>query len=146
MPENLLDANEIGQGVSTRVLERLHLADKLPFALGWGCLFGLCVPGFDLWWLAWCGLVPLLVLIAGCRGKREALLVGLIFGIGFNLVGLSWYLGLYPLRWIGIDDWLGFQCAGLVWIVESLHEAVLFAAFAILVYALPLRQGWMPCA
>lgn len=139
------EGNETSQGARISLIELIPLIDKLPFALGSGCLFGLCAPGFELWWLAWFGLVPLLVLIAGCRGKHEALFIGLVFGVGYNLVSLAWYLGLYPLRWMGIDDWLGFQCAVLVWIVESFHEAILFAAFAILVYALPMRQGLIAC-
>src|SRR5215475_14175383 len=75
--------------------------DKLPFALGFGCLLGLSSAGFDQSWLAWCGLAPLLVLVAMCRRPAEAILVGFGFGLGYHLVALRWYLGLYPLKWMG---------------------------------------------
>ena len=48
------------------------------------------------------------------------------------------------MRWLGLDDWLGIQAAALVWIVESFHESLLFSAFALLIFCLPLRAGYFP--
>ena len=104
------------------LIERMSWTDKAPIALGFGCLFGLSSPGFDLWWLAWVGLAPLLVLIQGARNKLEAGIIGLSFGMGYHLVALAWYLGLYPLRWLGMEDWLAFQSTVIVWAVEALHQ------------------------
>jgi apolipoprotein N-acyltransferase len=125
-------------------LERLSWSERLPAAFAFGCLLGLSCPGFDQWWLAWIGLVPLLVLLRSVGGFSEAALVGLTFGMGYNLVALSWYLGLFPLRWLGLGDWLGVQAAGIVWLFESMHESLLIAAFATLTYSLPTRSGYLP--
>lgn len=125
-------------------LGQFQVAEKLPFAFIFGCILGLSSPGLDQWWLAWIGLVPLLVLLRGARSATEATLTGLAFGLGYYLVSLSWYLGLFPLRWLGLDDWLGIQVAAFIWFVESLHEALLIAAFSFLIYCLPLRAGFLP--
>jgi apolipoprotein N-acyltransferase len=116
--------------------------NKLPFALVFGCIMGLTSPGFDQWWVAWFGLAPFLVLIALCRSKREAILSGFCFGMGYHLVSLNWYLSLYPLHWLHVDNWLAIQAVGALWIVEAVHESLLVTGFAWLVYALPMRPGF----
>ncbi|HEY9870950.1 MAG TPA: apolipoprotein N-acyltransferase [Candidatus Obscuribacterales bacterium] len=126
------------------LVERLSWTDKIPIALGCGCLLGLSAPGFDVWWLAWIGLAPLLVLIQGCRGRAEAAVVGFSFGMGYNLVALGWYLGLYPLRWMGLEDWIAFQAVVLVWVIEAVHQSLLMAGTALLVFVLPMRAGFVP--
>ncbi|MBS1952826.1 MAG: apolipoprotein N-acyltransferase [Cyanobacteria bacterium SZAS-4] len=134
----------LGPTTSVAWLQRFSSFEKLPFAFAFGCLLGLSSPGFDQSWLAWIGVAPLLVLLRGCSTRMEAFLTGLSFGVGFYLVSLSWCLGLFPLRWLGLDDWLGVQAAGLVWAVESVHEALLIGAFALMVFCLPLRAGYLP--
>lgn len=134
----------LGPTTSVAWLQRFSSFEKLPFAFAFGCLLGLSSPGFDQWWLAWIGVAPLLVLLRGCSSRMEAFLTGLSFGVGFYLVSLSWCLGLFPLRWLGLDDWLGVQAAGLVWAIESVHEALLVGAFALMVFCLPLRAGYFP--
>jgi apolipoprotein N-acyltransferase len=124
-------------------LERFSIFEKGPFAFFFGALLGISTPGFDLWWVAWIGLAPLLVLVRASRTQFEATMTGLLFGLGYYLVALSWYLGLFPLRWLGIDDWVAVQAVGLVWVLESVHEALLLAAFAWLVHCLPLRSGFL---
>jgi apolipoprotein N-acyltransferase len=119
----------------------LTLVNKLPFAFAFGMILGLSSPGFDQWWLTWCGLAPLLVLLALCRSRNEALLCGFTFGFSYHLVALSWYLGLYPMRWLGLDNWLAFQAAVLLWFVEAAHESLLVVGFSWMVYSLPMRPG-----
>jgi len=139
-----LDIEQRGVAPFPSLLEQLSWADKAPLACGFGCLLGLSSPGYDLWWLAWVGLAPLLVLIQGCRTTVQSALTGAVFGIGYYLVALRWYLGLYPLRWLGLADWLGFQAAVGAWLLESFHQGLLIAGFAALVYAVPMRAGFLP--
>jgi apolipoprotein N-acyltransferase len=47
------------------------------------------------------------------------------------------------MRWLGVDDWVAVQAVGFVWLLESMHEALLFAAFAWLVFCLPMRAGYL---
>lgn len=119
--------------------------NKFPFAVVFGCILALSSPGYDQWWLAWFGLAPLLVLISLCRSRNEALLCGLGFGMGYHLVSLSWYLSLYPITWMGVDNWLGMQAVSIVWILESAHESLLTVGFAWMIYSLPMRPGYLGC-
>jgi apolipoprotein N-acyltransferase len=118
-------------------------ANKLPFAIVFGCILGLTSPGFDQGWIAWCGLTPLLVLLALCRSKREAILCGFCFAMGYHLVALNWYLSLYPLDWLHINNWLAMQAVVVLWIFEAIHESLLITGFALLVYTLPTRPGFL---
>lgn len=144
MQSSGLEVEQVQVAPRPGLIERLSWTDKIPIALGCGCLLGLSAPGFDVWWLAWIGLAPLLMLIQGCRGKAEASVVGFSFGMGYNLVALGWYLGLYPLRWMGLEDWIAFQAVVLVWVLEAAHQALLMAGMALLVFVLPMRAGLLP--
>ncbi len=123
---------------------QLLWVDRALLSFGFGMLLGLSTPGFDYAWLAWCGLAPLMVLLRGVQSKKEAVLVGLAFGMGYHLVGLSWLLKLYPLTWMGLDQDSSFRIALGTWVVESFHQALLFAGFAFFLVALPMRAGWLP--
>jgi len=125
-------------------LESQRQSIKLPLAFLMGGILGLSTPGFDLAPVAWVGLVPLLILTRACRHPIEAALTGLTFGTGYYAIALSFFLGLQPLRWLGINDLLGLQVVVLTWIAESLHCAVLIALFSLLVFCLPLRAGFLP--
>lgn len=126
------------------MLEATGFGAKLPLAFLFGSILGLSSAGFDQSWIAWIGVAPLLVILRTVNGMKEAAFVGLAFGLGYHLVATSWFLGLFPLRWLGVEDWLGVQLTVLVWIFESLHEALLIGGFAFLVFCLPLRSGFLP--
>ncbi|PWT95663.1 MAG: apolipoprotein N-acyltransferase [Candidatus Melainabacteria bacterium] len=123
--------------------QSLASVNKLPFAIVFGIFLGLTSPGFDQSWLAWCGLAPLLVLLFVAQSRNEALLCGFCFGFSYHLVALSYYLGLYPLLWMGQDNWVAILIAGLVWILEAAHESLLMVGFSWLVYSLPMRPGFL---
>jgi apolipoprotein N-acyltransferase len=112
--------------------------------LGAGAMLGLCAPGMEQWYLAWCGLVPLLLLAAGSQNVGHAFLRGLGFGMGYNLVYLSWYLGLHPLEWMGLDWWASIPASIGAWAVASLHQALIVSVFAMLCRCLPLTGGFVP--
>jgi apolipoprotein N-acyltransferase len=144
MQSSELPVEALDSGADTGWLESFGLAEKLPVALVFGCVLGLSAPTFGFSWLAWVGLVPLLVLIRGAGTQLEAVLVGLVYGLGYHLVGLSWYLGLHPMAWMGLGDLIGDQIVALTWVIESLHESLLFAAFAWTIHCLPVRAGLVP--
>lgn len=126
------------------LLQRVGLLEKLPATLLFGGLLALSSPGFDCWWIAWFGLVPLLVLVRGCRGKAEALWTGLCFGLAYQLLAHRWLLDLYPLSMFQIHDLVSLLAAGLMWLAESAHQATLMGVFALFIYMLPLRSGVVP--
>ncbi|MBU6450887.1 MAG: apolipoprotein N-acyltransferase [Cyanobacteria bacterium REEB67] len=125
-------------------LESQRQSIKLPIAFLLGAIFGLSSPGFDFSRLAFIGLVPLLILTRACTTPLQAGLTGLVFGTGYYAIALSFFTGLLPLQWLGVNDIFGYQVVLLTWIVESLHCAVLVGIFSLLVYCLPLRPGFLP--
>jgi apolipoprotein N-acyltransferase len=134
--------NETGN--RTAFFNRVGIFEKLPFALIFGALFGLSSPGLDVWWLAWIGMVPLFLILRSCRTTLESGLIGLAFGFAYHLVCHRWILELYPLTVFQIHDLLGMAGVWSIWFVEALHQAILTALFALMVYALPTRSGLLP--
>lgn len=143
MDLNEIAVEQVGSPQPADLLQRLGWLGLIPVALTCGAVLGLSSAGFDYWWLAWCGIAPLLVLLIRCRNSIEAALAGFCFGLGYHLVTLSWYFGLLPLKWAGINDWLAVQMVGLTWLAQAAHEALLIALFAWLVFCLPLRSGYL---
>src|SRR5262245_10446104 len=92
-----------------------------------GAVFGLSAPGYDHWYLAWFGLVPLLLLVASSRSLAVALLRGLIFGTAYNLVYLNWLLKLHPLDWLGFNWWQSMLMATAAWAIVALHQGIITA-------------------
>ena len=115
------------------LLETTRPGLKLPFAFLGGALLGLSTPGFDQAFLAWLGLVPLLVLLRGARNTFEAVCTGFTFGFGYYAVALSFFAGLNPLRWMQIPDILGYQLIFLSWLLEAALQALLIALFSFFV-------------
>lgn len=142
--QSSLQVESASPTTTSGLLENLEWMQRLALALVFGCILGLSSPGIDCWWLAWIGLAPLMVLVASCKRKSEAALTGLSFGLAYHCVCLRWFLGLYPLNWMGMADWLSFQSAAFVWLLESLHQALLISAFALLLYVLPMRASFLP--
>lgn len=93
-----------------------------------GLVLALAFPPFDAWWLAPLAVAGLLLLVRGLPA-RPALIVGLVFGLGFFLLLLRW------LTVIGWDAWLGTSA------VQALMFAPIGPALA-LVQRLPGWPAW----
>lgn len=128
----------------TSLLLNLGLLEKLPVTLASGALLGCSSPGLDMWWLAWFGLIPLIILTLSCKRHFEALLLGFVFGVGYYLVSLRWLLELYSYAAFYVGDWLGLVATAQMWLLESMHEACLYAIFGFFIFALPKRAGFLP--
>ncbi len=109
-----------------------------------GGLLGLSAPGFDQWYLVWIGLVPLLLFASSSTNPWQAFLRGLVFGWAYNLVYLNWYLSLYPLNWLGFNNWQGILLATAAWLIVSAHQAIIIGIFTALYRLLPLSGGFLP--
>ncbi len=108
-----------------------------------GAALGLSAPGFGQWFLAWVGLVPLLLLAVSSSGPAQSFLRGAVFGFAYNLVYLNWYLGLHPLNWLGFNDWQSAALAALAWLIVCLHQALITGGFAALARVIPLTGGFL---
>src|SRR5437763_7830510 len=72
----------IRAGVPTLAEASLSIASAL--------LLVLSFPDFDLWWLAWVGLVPLLVDVTRMSETGRAFLLGWLWGVSF-FYGTCWW-------------------------------------------------------
>lgn len=73
-----------------------------------GVLTALAFPKFGLWWLAWVGLVPLFQALFRARNWRQALGLGVIFGLVFFGLNLFWVTSL--ARFVGGWAFFGWFC------------------------------------
>jgi apolipoprotein N-acyltransferase len=122
--------------------EQLSLFEKIIGAAATGLVLGLSGTGFGVWWLAWCAVAPLLILIRGSKSWKEAIVVGLVFGLAYNLLTLSWLFSFYPstaLPHIAI-----VLISTVTGLAGATVRALSFAGFSLLLYALPMRAGIFP--
>ena len=101
-------------------------------------LLVLSFPNFDLWWLAWIGLAPLLLAVATTSRKRTAFLLGLIWGAIF-FYGTCWWL-TYPMihyaqtpNGQGMPPWLAYLLFVLPVLAVSIFPAAACACISRLV-------------
>ncbi len=113
-------------------------------ALFSGAILGFSAPGFDQWYLAWLGMVPFFLLVAGSETLWQATLRGFVFGMAYNLVYLNWYLGLHSLSWMGINELQSLALSTFCWAFVSAHQGVICAIFAFLMRLIPLCGGALP--
>ncbi len=108
----------------------------------------MCSPGLapfhDQWYLAWVGMVPFFLLLATSRSIVEAGAFGLSFGLGYNLVYLSWYLGLQPLDWLNYNQVQGWSMAGFAWVFAATHQALMVMIYAVLFKIIPSAGSFLP--
>ncbi len=98
-----------------------------------GILLVLSHPSFNLFPLAWVGLVPLLIAVRSVPNAKSAIRIGYISGLTFFAGLLYWIVLLYPFANIFVTV-LGY--AALV-----AYAALYFAVFSLLVYQLPHKSG-----
>ena len=112
-------------------------------ASGSALLLVLAFPNFDIWWLAWIGLAPLLFAVATTSRNRGAFLLGLIWGTIF-FYGTCWWLTYPMIHYGGVSAWLAYPllllpvvfvsafpalaCACISLVVKRFGSAAIFAA------------------
>ncbi len=67
----------------------------------------LAFPNFDLWWLAWIGLAPLLFAVARTRQSQTAFLLGMLWGTIF-FYGTCWWLTYPMIHYAHVPAWLAY--------------------------------------
>ena len=92
-------------------------------------LLVLSFPNFDLWWLAWIGLTPLLFVVATTSRKRTAFVLGLIWGVIF-FYGTCWWLTHPMIHFAGVAPWLAYPLLLLPVVFVSIFPALACACIA----------------
>src|SRR5258707_41714 len=92
-------------------------------AIASALLLVLSFPDFDLWWLAWIGLIPLLVALARTPRAGRAFLLGWLWGLIF-FYGSCWWL-TYPIIHYGhISAWFAYPLLVLPVSLVAIFPAV----------------------
>ncbi len=92
---------------------------------------GLTPSPTEAWPLAWIALVPLWFIVVRGQSIRGNALSGLIWGIGYHGLALSWITGIHPMDWMGVPWLASIAIALFCWIVITLWGALLVAVWAI---------------
>ncbi len=85
---------------------------------------GIAAAPANLWPLAWIALVPLW-LLSQVQTPRRAILGGIIWGVGYHGLVLTWITGLHPLTWMGVPWLASLAIAWSCWGLASLWGALL---------------------
>jgi apolipoprotein N-acyltransferase len=93
-----------------------------------GILLMFCFPEYDLFWLAWLALIPLLMALRSARTWWEAAICG-------GITGLFYFGGV--LNWVQIVGiWVGNRYGVLAWIALVLFQSLFLVLFGWLVFVL----------
>ncbi len=92
----------------------------------------LSFPNFDLWWLAWIGLVPLLFALATASRIRSACVLGLLWGTIF-FYGTCWWLTYPMIHYGGVSEWLAYPLLLLPIILVSVFPALACACVSLVI-------------
>ena len=120
-----------------RRIEALGLVPRLVLASLTGACFSLAAPPGGLFWLAWVGATPLLVLMRHTGTSwRDALVTGLVAGLGVGLGGFRWIAGMLE-QFTGVPAVVGV--IGLFFF--SLWMALPYGLWAVAIRLGP-QAGW----
>ena len=115
------------------LLVSIHPTIKLFFICLSGFLLSLSAPGYDLWFLAWILISPLFIVINTSKNVKETVLYSFIFGFSYNFWYLHWLFSLYPLDWLGFNNFQSLLISFLALFVTSACAAMFFVLFSLCV-------------
>lgn len=99
-----------------------------------GFVLSLCAPGYDLWFLAWIGLVPLFIIINTSKKINESMIYSFLFGLAYNLSYLHWLISMHPLYWMGFNNFQSIFISILAVVVVSVYNSMFFILFSVSVF------------
>ena len=118
--------------VLTFIRESMPSLREAAMAFGSAVLLILAFPNFEIWWLAWIGLTPLLFAVANTSRKRKAFVLGLLWGT-FFFYGTCWWLTYPMIHYGGVSAWLAYPLLLLPVVFVSLFPAVTCASASLVV-------------
>ena len=99
-----------------------------------GFITAMSMPGYDLWFLAWVGFIPLILAIKNTHSLKMSILCSFAFGLSYNLLTLIWLAHLHPLKWLGFTFIQSLALTGLIWTVVSAYASIYLCLFGISIY------------
>jgi apolipoprotein N-acyltransferase len=121
------------RNIATLARARAATVAEVSLVAGSALLCILSFPNFDLWFLAWVGLTPSLILIMLARSARRAFLLGWVWGLVF-FYGSCWWL-TYPIIHYGhISAWFAYPLLLLPVGVVALFPALFYLLLVRLIH------------
>jgi apolipoprotein N-acyltransferase len=123
----------------TRIRLRRAIKSSLPspseasLVTGSALLTVLSFPNFDLWFLAWVSLVPLLTVIARGATVGKAFVAGWVWGTIF-FYGTCWWLTFPMIHYAGISVWLAYPLLLIPIVFVSVFPALACAAISLVLF------------
>jgi len=118
--------------------------DKIFLIFASGILMAMGCEPFDWWVLSWFSLVPLWLLINNNTSVRKNLIMGLVWGLGYHGLTISWILGIHPMTWLGVP-WLASLLIALVcWLLISLWGASLVILWTMAMTFFQVNESRLP--
>ena len=126
------DASITRRPVRARIWKALLTPAEASLITGSALLTVLSFPNFDLWFLAWFSLTPLLIVVARARNVRTAFLAGWLWGTIF-FYGTCWWLTYPMIHSAQIRAWLAYPLVLLPVVFVALFPALACALVAQLI-------------
>lgn len=106
---------------------------KILISILGGIFLSFSAPGYNLWIIAWIGLVPLFTIINISKRTSETLLLSFLFGFSYNFSCLHWLLSLHPLTWLGLSIKESYFVSFFALLIPAFYNALFFVLFAYVV-------------
>lgn len=107
-----------------------------------GFFLSLSAPGYDLWIIAWIGLIPLFMILASSKKIKEVLLCSFLYGLGYNILYLWWLASLHPLDWLGLSSLMSIVISIFSLSFVSVYNSVFFVCYSVLYLLVKKISGW----
>lgn len=101
-----------------------------------GFLLSLSAPGYNLWLIAWFGLVPLFIIIYTSKKISALSLYSFLFGFAYNISCLHWIFSLHPLSWLGFSNGFSLFLSTFALVLVSAYNSIFFVLFSFLAFYL----------
>jgi apolipoprotein N-acyltransferase len=109
--------------IARALRDAIPSAGEASLVAGSALLTVLAFPDFDLWFLAWISLAPLLIVVARTRSATRAFVAGWLWGVIF-FYGTCWWLTYPMIHFAGISAWLAYPLFLLPVMLVALFPAL----------------------
>ncbi|BAZ46301.1 apolipoprotein N-acyltransferase [Chondrocystis sp. NIES-4102] len=104
----------------------------IALALFSGILMGFAPAPINAWYLAWVALVPLWILIRAQKSLSKIIILGLVWGVGYDGLALFWITGIHPMTWMGVPWLASLLIAIFCWIFITLWGAGVIISWSLI--------------
>lgn len=96
-----------------------------------GAITGSSAPGINLWFFAWIGFIPLLLIIFLEKSYYKTAIYSFGFGFFYHIVALYWFAGLFPLHWMGLNTVESILVVLAVLLIIGIYLSLYVTAFGL---------------